>query len=97
MTPEDCHNLEDYIAFFRAIPEERWCEIRWRGPDDRRCAQGLLGCTSRRDTPSYRRLKALGVTDLEEVNDGVAPGYSQPTPKQRVLAYLEDVLNGRAE
>lgn len=98
MTPEDCQSLEDYIAFFRAIPEERWCEGTWKDNQGRKCAEGWLGCSAQCPyTASDSRLTLLLGESLAVVNDGEHPDYQQPTPKARALAYLEDVLNGRAE
>ena len=101
MTPEDCQTLDDYIAFFRSIPEERWCVGRFWDDKGRRSAQGHLGRRGLLDSaPAQRRLgKLTGLTDKQfwRIHDGHNADYRQPTPKQRVLAYLCDVRDGRAE
>lgn len=102
MNPEDCQTLDDYIAFFDAIPEERWCEAAfWDRVTGQCCALGLLGKRNFSNIPraASRLQKLLGcaLSEIAAINDGEHPDYQQPTPKQRVLAYLEDVLNGRAK
>ncbi len=96
MTPDDCQTLEDYIAFFRAIPEERWICDNFEHAG-RCCAYGHLG--NRWDVASEAglRLRDLCKQPVDCINDGDDPNYQQPTPKQRVLAYLCDVRDGRAK
>lgn len=96
MTPEDCQTLDDYIAFFDSIPEERWICGNFANAGNC-CAYGHLGWRYGDSPEAGRRLMGLCDRGVDRVNDGQYPDYQQPTPKQRVLAYLCDVRDGRAE
>lgn len=76
-------------------PEEKWCTNKYFDSGGKRCAIGHL----KKDFQEYgnvemtvRRLTGDWGCNLAEVNDG-RTGYKQPTPKQRVLAYLKDEIN----
>lgn len=85
-----------FIAKFESIPEEQWCRGMFiRG--NQCCAYGHAGKKgSYDDTPESIALRRIDDTKdpvgsgLVGVNDGQSLHYNQPTPKQRVLAWLRD-------
>jgi hypothetical protein len=90
--------LDDFIAFYSAIPAEQWCEGAYMDDVGRRCALGH--CCVLHDgglldtfTPDIQRLAELMhcTGELAGVNDGKHPKYPQPHPKLRVLAFLNDL------
>lgn len=77
--------VADFIAFFEAIPEERWC-VGTDAPNGVTCALGHCpGFT-------WMTLGNLLCNDTEAINDGLHPAYQQPTPRARILAALRDKL-----
>lgn len=87
--------IDDYIAFYDTIPEEKWMTGDFCDGYGRCCALGHLGFShSPPDNTITERhaifFKRHGLT-LPMVNDGFVGPYNQPTPKQRVLAYLRDL------
>ena len=80
-----------FIAKFEGIPEERWCTNVFRSHGGRRCALGHCQESRTGRTDESIALANL-LTDTAEINDGKDPRYQQPTPKQRVLAALKDLL-----
>lgn len=89
-----------FIDKFRAIPEEKWCVDEY-GINGRHCALGHCGyfvpAGSRFEvsTPEGSALiELLGdLGGITEINDGDCDAYPQPTPKQRILAALQDIEN----
>lgn len=84
--------------FFAAIPDKRWC-IRFFHQDDRSCANGHLMSYYKINNsmlipyPEGLPLDETGYTQvLASINNGTHPSYTQLTPKQRVLAYIDDLI-----
>jgi hypothetical protein len=83
--------LDDFIAFYESVPENKWCTgnyYEWQ--TDRRCAVGHIlhmeGAEfALSDLIVGQRVSILGL------NDGRNPRYQQPHPKLRVLAFLNDL------
>lgn len=92
----------DFIDFFSAIPEERWCTGTYE-IDGRQCAWNFLRYKEQfnRMIPLINLIaeknghptSLIGIPLLPLINDGKAKCYPQPTPKQRILAALNDVKN----
>lgn len=86
-----------FIAKFEAIPEELWCTHAFVDEEGRHCAMGHCGDRSEIvSPPECRALKSLLVDRYDgnavpAINDGLDPRYPQPTPKQRILAALNDL------
>jgi len=80
--------IDDYIAFYEAIPEDKWTTGDFVDGFGRCCALGHLGFRNCTETPTNH---SEFFVPLPMVNDGFAENYKQPTPKQRVLAYLRDL------
>ena len=84
------YNADFFIEGFTDIPDKFWCT----GVDDngkwKFCALGHLGIPSpEAKALSYLLIKAVG-DGAFPINDGLVKKYSQPTPKARILAALED-------
>lgn len=98
--------LNDFIPYLEATEEESWIDVVFANADtSKRCVIwhliGFTGC----DYPENK----FGSNNLDwydanvcfiqragcEVNDGNHPDYSQPTPKQRSIAYLKNLLSGK--
>lgn len=83
--------IDDFIEFYEAIPEDKWCTKRLLSTNGSRCAIGHLG----RYTPNAQRLMELFSTGLETtvtyVNDGFMSAFTATTPKQRILNALTDI------
>lgn len=90
---KELRTLDDFIAFYEQVPEERWCKFFFID-EGRSCARGLLG----KIHVSVPCLADIAITSLApeiaQVNDGENQFYHQPTPKARVLAYLNDLKKG---
>lgn len=99
------YDVDYFIAKFEAIPENLWCE-RARVKGDQRCALGWCYPSAEaakksevfmhEDSIEDRCLTNLIHTINEDfgvggINNGIYWQYSQPTPKQRILAALYDI------
>lgn len=97
-TTEKPWSVDDYISFYAAIPEEKWTTGDFVDGFGRCCALGHLGFRNCTESPVmhsefFRRYHV----QLPMVNDGFVEPYNhQPTPKQRVLAYLRDLKSKEA-
>lgn len=97
-TPNEIHQVKAIRDRLKAIPDEKWCTIRFTSPNDSEthCVLGHLGVQSRVDlldrpelytdaTLMADFLRPLG--DIADINNrGV------PTPKAGVLAAIEKRL-----
>lgn len=90
-----------FIAKFEAIPEEQWAEGDYE-VSNKRCALGHCGApTTTAEADALVRLFKPGfeggkysyysTTPVPDINDGTNKHYPQPTPKQRILAALNDL------
>lgn len=97
------HTLEEYRDYYAGIPEENWCVCSFYGEDKKsRCAIGHLMKPSVYITHPDRLSAAegqldtiFGLTNIYRINDGKNPRYQQSTPKQRILAAIEDKIKER--
>lgn len=93
------YDVDDFLAKFEAIPEEKWCCLTHRNVDGRMDALGLCGFRDH----GYRTPEGVSLIHLFDrhgltvysVNDGRNPDFHQPTPKQRILAALRDIKAGK--
>lgn len=88
------YDVDYFIEKFEAIPEESWCTEEFE-KDGACCAFGHCGTRDFKSTIEAIELAHL-FSNLDDiyvvcVNDGSEPMYSQPTPKQRILAALHDI------
>lgn len=83
-----------FLAKFSAIPESAWCTGMLYDNMGGHCAYGH--CRVRHVEEPTVEAEALarlfGMRErLFEINDDYDPRYQQPTPKQRILAALQDI------
>lgn len=104
-TPEQInHDVDYFISFFEAIPDEKWCTYSTEDEYGGRCALGHCGANNGHvhtlETDALAGLFRNHFACLThesawlkvgEVNDGVVRRYTQPTPKLRILAALRDI------
>lgn len=82
---------DDFIAFFEAIPEDQWTDCgQFRDGQGRCCALGHLNREGAIGLGSLPQYQASNLS-IVSINDGDDENYKQPTPKQRVLAFLRDL------
>lgn len=84
----------EFIAFFEAIPEEKWCTGTYHD-GDRHCAYGHLIIADlenhSEDSEQFGLLMGFNRYSVSSVNDGDCRSFTQPTPKQRILAALREI------
>ena len=83
------YNVNYFIKKFEAIPEDQWTTGSFRDEHGRKCALGH--CLTLHEEQAA--LISLLRYTTSEINDGERDRYQQPTPKQRILAALNDVKN----
>lgn len=95
------YDVDYFIAKFTAIPEERWI-IGTMTYEDKHCALGhcgagnpLPGTTDFNHTEESKALEQLFKANFNEetwkINDSQFYGFNQPTPRQRILAALQQI------
>ena len=97
-TPESTrHAIKHFINKFEATREEEWCIGHLLGKDGSRCAIGMTldeRNAGTEETDLLWRLAQNIPSGPASINDGRHSAYPQPTPRQRVLAWLYDLLKG---
>lgn len=95
------YTVDYFINKFEAIPENRWWMGNYQSPLglDKYCAFGHCGASNNNFAinDSIKALSKIGNDNFHPIhliNDGADSGYKQETPKQRVLAFLNDVKYG---
>ena len=107
------YNVDYFIGKFSAIPEDRWTTGTVRLVTDsgnvKHCAFGHCGITADDTWDHFNReakalnimfeTNALTVVQVNDNNGGTfgAHKYTQATPKQRILAALEDIKAKQVE
>lgn len=89
------YDVNYFIKKFEAIPEENIIANVY-GTMERGCAMGLCQRNGKEHLALYDLFNEnIGhtddVTSAVTVNNGNHPCYQQPTPKQRILAALNDI------
>ena len=95
-------DLDYYIKKLEGVPEENWITGQLWTPEGKGCVQGWLGARGLDEdsmTITYEMpeelLSFLALVEgknIPGINNGYKNcGYTQPTPKQRILAYLRDL------
>uniref|UniRef100_UPI003A9509E9 hypothetical protein n=1 Tax=Salmonella enterica TaxID=28901 RepID=UPI003A9509E9 len=95
--------LRDFIPYLEQTAEEEWCVDVVRTEDGKaNCLFGHLSnfcCHSKNDDvmPDFDWFESRISTTfmVYAVNDGENHDYQQPTPKQRGIAYMRDLLSGK--
>jgi len=94
--------IQEIIDYMEATPEESWGVDVVRSKDNKNCFFGHLfnmGKDEKESNTIWGLFEELYATTymIYPVNDGENPAYQQSTPKQRVIAYLKDLRDGRAK
>lgn len=97
-TETEIYDVDWFIRFYEAIPEDRWTANRLHD-GDRSCAMGhlckLLDKMPKMNDDHIGSINSLFVLYLGSVppaiNDGRIDEFTQPTPKQRILAALHKI------
>lgn len=98
--------LEDFIPYLEATTEESWIDIVFANADtSKRCVIwhfiGFVGSDYLESKIASSNLDwyEANVCFIQragcEVNDGNHSDYQHPTPKQRSIAYLKNLLAGK--
>src|SRR5688572_23992979 len=90
------YDVDYFIAKFEAIPDDQWAVGKFEDGGGRKCAMGHCGkINGFLDTPESAAVYSLFIDELHfgvvSVNDGCIGEYPQHTPKQRILAALQDI------
>lgn len=97
-TPPTTYDVDYFIAKFEAIPEEKWSI--GSGNKYTKCAMMHCGVKiSANSNYIYNDEISALITlfrtidggSVISINDGWDDSYTQPTPKQRILAALHDI------
>ena len=101
---KDDYKLQELIDFLEESTEESWKTDTVRSKDGKtNCVYGHIyafgagGYDKDGGIPACDFFEEVWATTymLYPVNDGEDPRYTQSTPKQRVLAYLKDLRDGK--
>lgn len=96
-------SLAEFLAFFRSIPDEKYCVGRFHDYSNnctRSCARGHLGEDFDGGIPddvtTLANLLHCHVGTISRINDGDTDSTVRlgDTPKARILAAIEQVLSG---
>lgn len=97
---ESKFDVDYFIQKFEAIPEEKWCTVKYR---DRgaccslgHCGEGMddeYGFSVTDEAEALKKMVFIGLDDADvpSINDGQDNRFQQPTPKQRILAALRQI------
>jgi hypothetical protein len=53
---------------------------------------GVAGCPLRVASEEFIAMKDLDMFDISDINNTETESYPQPTPKQRVMAFIDDMI-----
>lgn len=92
--------LPPFIEYLKRTPPESWCVDVVRTKEGGNCLFGHLFAYGGNDEMGNRLWDffeaAIACTAMVyPVNDGKNMDYQQPTPKQRCISYLQDILQGK--
>ena len=100
-------NLDNFITYLEDTDEDEWCTdvVRSKANESQNCIFGHLvnwyygkGYEGEVSEVWFAFEEMWATTFMiYPVNDGEDAHYTQETPKQRVLAYLRDLNDGRAK
>lgn len=95
-------DLKKIVAYLESTPEDSWCTGVVRTKTGKNCLLGhVVDYVYGKDyegniMPAWDLFGEFYATEYMYygINDGEDPKYPQKTPKQRILAYLTNMLNG---
>lgn len=100
-TPEWEKTVKDFLSYLKNTSNSDWCLDVVRTPDNKNCLVGHFYNfyeqnypNSKKDIFSYFEDIISPATHFFKINDGSHPDYTQPTPKERCITYIENILTG---
>lgn len=92
-------SIDVIIDHMNSTTEDSWCTNVVR-KEDKNCFFGHLFSMGKNDKEGnflWGAFEEIWATTymIYPVNDGEHPRYNQPTPKQRIIAYLKDLRDGK--
>lgn len=88
-------DLPKIIEYLEATPENSWCTDVVKTRDGKNCLLGHLFDYGGNHVMDAFEETVATTYMFYPVNDGTHPDYPQPTPKQRILQYLKDIISGK--
>lgn len=93
------YNVDYFIKKFTKIGRNRWYSGKFVGPHGRKCALGHCGVRDdgSNTDESEALQELLGWCGIADINDKKDPRYRQKSARDRILAALKDLKNGKVE
>lgn len=96
-------NPQNLLEYLKRTEEENWCTDVVKTSTGQSCLIGHVFDWAGGDSDIKRANQAMDLFEIifatsymfYPVNDGKDKRYPQPTPKQRCVAYFEDLLSGK--
>lgn len=92
--PKTTFDINKLLTYLEATTEESWCTDVVKTKDNKSCLFGHIF--------DYGGGQAMDIFEryattymVYPVNDGTHHQYQQPTPKQRCIAYVKDLISGK--
>lgn len=92
-------DVDYFIKFFGAIPEEKWCTEQFHNQAGQSCAMGHLQnkCLGEKNYTDHYYLELYdlfsknNLPPIVAVNDNNSARFRQATPKLRIMAALQHI------
>ena len=101
LPPQDIHYFKGILAFFEAIPDEKWCTGTMKSSfygHNQYCALGHIayfGGYLITTTEFLHKFRIASGNHVALVNDGHGPLRPENTPKGRVCGAIKDILKNQ--
>lgn len=103
--PEEFKSIEELISYYESIPDENWMTGFYYSTERQTCcALGHLNFHINGGEHIWNNFAKIipnyfinNKVNLASVNDKICKDYQQTTPKQRVIAFLNDKIKERDE
>lgn len=92
---ENREMIESALKYITRTKEDSWCKDVVKTKDGKSCIIGHVFDMGGNKAMDWFESSVATSYMIYPVNDGTHPDYPQPTPKERCIAYLEDVLSGK--
>lgn len=97
MTEQEFYSLDRIITYLEQTDEDNWCTDYVRTKDGKNCLFGHLFDLGGSKLMNWFDGVIATSYMVYLVNDGKNDNYRQETPKQRCIAYLNDLKRGDAK
>ena len=87
--------IDCIINYLELTTEDSWCLDVVKTTDGKNCLFGHLFDFGGSKLMDWFECICATTYMVYPVNDGTHPNYKQPTAKQRCIAYLQDLMNGK--